>query len=201
MPRANRVTYKSSRFMDVQLHHDAGAVGLSGLDADVQQPGDLFGALAFRNQLQHLALPTAERLGADIDLILVCLDDSLGNFGTQVGAAPRGLANRMHEVFRRVGLHDEPLGTGLQSLQDIMVLGVHGQNDRFRVLRNFLNFSGGFEAIQDGHGDIQHGHVRLKLLRQLDRLLPVRSFGDHVKAFPLEEHFQTLAHHHMIIGQ
>ena len=77
MPRANRVTYKSSRFMDVQLHHDAGAVGLSGLDADVQQPGDLFGALAFRNQLQNMALPPAEPLAADIDAVLVCVDDSL----------------------------------------------------------------------------------------------------------------------------
>ena len=47
---SNRVTDEAGGLVDAQLLHDPRAVSLGGLDADVQQSGDLFGALPFGDQ-------------------------------------------------------------------------------------------------------------------------------------------------------
>ena len=47
--------------MKAQLPHDIAAVSFDGLGAQVQQAGDFFGAVAFRQQLRDLTLARRQR--------------------------------------------------------------------------------------------------------------------------------------------
>jgi len=46
--------------MQVELVHDVLSVPVDGLDADMKSTGDIFGAAALGDQLQHFTLPGAQ---------------------------------------------------------------------------------------------------------------------------------------------
>ena len=63
--RPRRIAYRTrpGDVVDVQLPHDPRAVGLGGPVADAEQAPDLLHVLALGDELQHLALPRAQRVG------------------------------------------------------------------------------------------------------------------------------------------
>src|SRR5436309_2801834 len=52
-PDANRIADQSRDPVDAQALHQLGAVGVDGLDAQVETRGDLLGGEALRDELQH----------------------------------------------------------------------------------------------------------------------------------------------------
>src|SRR5881296_3991013 len=58
---ADGVAHEPGGVVDVELVHHPAAVKLGGLDADVQQVGDLLGRFALGDELYHLPLPRAQR--------------------------------------------------------------------------------------------------------------------------------------------
>ncbi len=77
---------------------------------------------------------------------------------------------------------------------------MHGQEDRPRPGRSADDLPGGVEAIQQRHGQIEHGHIRAQVAGPLDGLLAVRGFADNLKSLVLQETFQTLAKDLVIVG-
>src|SRR3989442_12357440 len=51
-----------------------------------------------------------------------------GNLRTHVGPPARNLTNRSHQVLRRMGFQNDPFGTGPNAMQNVMALGMHGEN-------------------------------------------------------------------------
>ena len=59
---ADRVADEAGDVMHVELGHDAAAVALDGLDAQLQLLGDLGAGLALGDELKDLALAVGERI-------------------------------------------------------------------------------------------------------------------------------------------
>jgi hypothetical protein len=80
-----------------------------------------------------------------------------------------------------------------------LILGVHSKQDRSRFARNLCDLPGRVDAVQKRHDEINNGYVGLKLPSQSDRLAAVRRLTDDVDTFALEESFQTLPKHKVIV--
>ena len=57
---AERMFGKPGYAVDVQLFHDALAVGVDGFDAQVESHGNIFGGMAFGDELKHLSLSSCQ---------------------------------------------------------------------------------------------------------------------------------------------
>ena len=88
-----------------------------------------------------------------------------------------GLPERLHEVAE---------DTRLDGARDELVLPIGGQHhDRNRALLE--NPARRLDAVEPRHLDIEHGHVRLGLACELDRLEAVARLGAHLEAGLLEQ--------------
>ncbi len=54
------ITHEFQGGMNPEFGHDISPVVLHGLDRDIEQAGNLFGGLAFRNEAQNLLFPGRE---------------------------------------------------------------------------------------------------------------------------------------------
>src|SRR5207247_9735459 len=70
---ADGVAHQARGLVDVELGHDAPAVGFGGLDADAERVRDLLGGLALGDELQHLVLAWRKRIVAQPITALVRL--------------------------------------------------------------------------------------------------------------------------------
>jgi len=76
---------------------------------------------------------------------------------------------------------------------------MHGKKNRSSLARNLGDLAGCVDTVQERHDKINYSDGGLKLPSQPDCVAAIRSLTDHVEAFALEESFQALAHHQMII--
>src|SRR5712692_3464714 len=78
---ANRVADEAGNVVNFQRLHDLSAVHFDRLDADLEPFGNLFGPVAFGDQLQYFSLPRRQPLegrGWRPDAADVILNDMLG---------------------------------------------------------------------------------------------------------------------------
>ena len=91
---------------------------------------------------------------------------------------------------------------GLGCVFDIRVITVRGENEHFGGGDGFEHLAGGFQTIEQRHGDVHQHHVGTKFFGQRDRLAAVLRFADHFKiVFQFEHLAETLAHDRMVFGQ
>ena len=66
----------------------------------------------------------------------------------------------------------------------------------------FENLPGGFQAVEQRHGDVHQHHFGAEFFGQRDRLAAVLRFADDFKiVFEFEHLAETLAHDHVIFGE
>src|SRR5262249_49793830 len=82
---SNGIAHQAGDFMDVEFFQDPVAMGLGGIDTDVEDCGNLLRAVAFRNQLQDLSFPWCEWIAKNVLVILIGFHHGLGDLRTQVG--------------------------------------------------------------------------------------------------------------------
>src|SRR5260370_38869528 len=78
---------------------------------------------------------------------------------------------------------------------------MHGQNEDFRLWREFPNLASGFDSIQQRHPDVEYGHVRLELPGLLHSFTAIGSLGADLPAcLGLQQSAKSRAYHLMVIG-
>ena len=117
---ANGVADQFADGMAIETAHDVGAMGLSGLDAEVEGDGDFLAALAFGEELNDLALAGSEtltrRLRVDLGgfLIEIAVQNHLGDAGSKKGLVATDGVDRADQVAAGIALEEVSAGTGAE---------------------------------------------------------------------------------------
>ena len=93
-------------------------------------------------------------------------------------------------------------GAGLGRVFDIRVIAVRGENEHFGGGNGFEHLPGGFQAVEQRHGDVHQHHGGTKFFDQGDRLAAVLRFADHFKVvFEFQHLAKTFAHNRVVFRQ
>lgn len=87
-------------------------------------------------------------------------------------------ANLSDQFTACVVLRDEAVGSGGQRFLHEAAGAMLGEEDDFDMWERVLDEARGFEAANDGHGDIHEDEVGLVLFGVADGVSAVRSFAD-----------------------
>ena len=110
--------------------------------------------------------------------------------------------NRPAHVMRGGLFEQKSHRAGFGRALHIRVITVRGENEHFGGGEGFEHLAGGFQTIEQRHGDVHQHHGGAKFLGQGDRLAAVLRFADHFKVvFQFEHLAETLAHDRMVFGQ
>jgi hypothetical protein len=104
-----------------------------------------------------------------------------------------------HQVAIGIGFHDVRPHTGLDNVAHELIGEVQGQYHYFRFGKALADAPGGFQAIELGHTDVHHYHVRLKLLGHGYSLSPSLSLGYHIPAMVRGEQLLQSAPDNVVI--
>src|ERR1035441_8783543 len=83
-PIAHRKSHQLINTVQVQLLHDASAVGVHRVDTEVEDYGDLLVGLAFGQHLEDFALPAAQQIDGVGDVLAVVVEDGVGDGRAQI---------------------------------------------------------------------------------------------------------------------
>jgi hypothetical protein len=145
-------------------------VTLHGVGRDVEPLGDFLVAQSRRDQLLDFLLPLRETHDARprpaaTAPAAVARDPRRSGRGRQIRPA-RDRANRFDDVFGGRVLHDEPVGTAIDELGDILLRGHEVQQDRFRIGRGRFQGLQKVEAVAVRERRIEQHDLRLGVLQQ-----------------------------------
>ena len=107
----------------------------------------------------------------------------------------------MNQVAAGFGFDHISGDAGLERVQDIMLVRVHGEQDYFHLGLFAEDFPRGIDAVNQGHGQVEDRHLRMSFFGQPYGVRPVRSLGNHREALLLEQRLQSLADNFMVVGQ
>ena len=113
-----------------------------------------------------------------------------------------GFPDRSGEDFG-VGLFEEIAGSSEgPGLLDVGVLGVGREDEDFGVGRVLENLAGGFQAIDQGHGNVHDHNIRAEFAREGDGLAAVLGFSNNLNIrFGFQENFEALPDIGMVFGK
>src|SRR5439155_13742640 len=86
-------------------------------------------------------------------------------------------------------------------LENVLILRVHGQEDRARPRARSLDLAGCVDAVQERHAHVEHCRVRMELPGQTHRLPAVGGFAHHPKSFALQDRSQRLSEAEVVVGE
>src|ERR1017187_8605728 len=196
---------KSDQLVDavqVQLFHDAAAVGVHRVDTEVEDDGDLFVGLAFGQHLKHFALPAAQQIDGVGDVLAVVVEDGVRDGWAQIAFSGGDGPDGGDQVGGAGILEEITAGPGPQDLADIDGILVHAEGKHPRMGIGGGKAAGGFDAVELRHGDIHDDHIRAQLGGQVDSFPAVTGFADdfHV-GLGAEDHLEAVAHHGVVVSQ
>src|SRR6266550_2641947 len=184
-PLADGVAYQIGGVVHVELLHEAAAMKLRRLDADVQDLGNLFRRFAFADELEDLPLA-----GSEVRPFLFLrgrplIKKQLRGAVADVEPPVTHFFDRVNQVVGALAFLYETPHAGLQRFAHESRVIDAGQQDHGAVWSDALDFAGGIDAIEDGHGDVQNCDVWCELLHGGYRSLAVRLVGDDLQAAAL----------------
>ena len=121
--------------LGAELFLEAGAVGLDGLDGEVEATGDLAGAEALTDELEDLEFSVAEGADGAFGSVGVgsCVAEGLEDPGrdgrADVDLALEDGADGLHDGAAAGGLHEVPTGAGTDGTFGVEGFVVHGQDE------------------------------------------------------------------------
>ena len=101
------------------------------------------------------------------------------------------------------GVLDEiAAGAGLESAKQIGLVGMHAENDGLGERMRGGELGDGFDAVENGHADVDHHDVRMESGGEFESLAAVGGLGDDFEAgVALQQKAQAGAHEGMVIGE
>ena len=97
-------------------------------------------------------------------------------------------------------LHDAP-NSGPQALEDVLIIGVHRQQERPGRRRDPGDLASCVHPVQDRHREVEHGRVGTPLPGQLHGGHPIGGFPDDLEVLALQQDFHALPDDQMVVGQ
>src|SRR6266550_3000262 len=174
---------------------------LRRLDADMQDFRDLLGRLAFAHELQDLPLAGCQLGTVCCRLRGARVHDCLGGTGADVEPATAYFLYSVYQVVGALTLLDKPPHPDLESLPHEAGVVDAGEQDHGTCGGDARDLARGVDAIEHRHGDVQNGDVGGESLHRIDRGAPIGEVGDDLQAAALQQGFQRLPQHQMVISQ
>lgn len=194
--------------MEVEFFHDVLAVFFDGFDADAESGGDLFVGQALGDELEDFGFafgelaPAGGAGGASRGRLFEVVVEPAGDGGAVEGAAAGDLADGAREGFGRGLFFEETEHAGFAEAFDIGVVAVGGKDEDARHGVGGENLAGGFEAVEDGHGDVHENHIGPEGAGHLDGFAAGACAADQGKmTVGFEQGGEALAHDDVIFGQ
>ena len=175
---------------------------VDGVDAQVQGRGDFLVGLAFGDQLQHFALAAGQQVDGIGDMLPVVRKHRVGDAGTQIALSAGNRPHRrdqilVHGVFQKVAARAGP-----QYFADVDGILVHAQREDAGPRSGFAHAPGRLNAVEFGHRDVHHNHIRREFGRGFQSLAAIGSLADNLHVgLRFENAAESLPHHAMVVGQ
>src|SRR5690606_36546 len=194
--------------MQVQLLHQAPAIGFNSLVADKQHLTDLAAgetagrvsedfALAFTQQTETVFLLMPVHV-----LAAIVFHEDVCRIRVQVGLPLRNLPDRVNEVGVCRAFQYVARCSTLDHLDDVLLVRVHCQHQHFRVQMLGGNFCDSVQPIHIRHRQIHYDDVRREPGNLVDGLVPVSRFSDDFQIrFCVQQGAQAGAQYGMVICQ
>src|ERR1017187_3865002 len=109
-PIAHRKSHQFVDTVQVQLLHDAAAVGVHRIDTEVEDDGNLFVGLAFGQHLQDFALAAAQQIDGVGDVLAVVVEDGVGDGRAQIAFSGSDRPDSGNQVGGARGLEEITAG-------------------------------------------------------------------------------------------
>jgi hypothetical protein len=185
--------------------HDIAAVYFYGLAADAQMHGDLLGAPAFGDELQHFPFAGRQRGnrrgaagGSAADAFLY---DDIGHPRADVFAADHHRMDGFHHLVEGPVFQQIAGCPGAERLNEKTPVGVHRENDDLHGIILRQDLPRRIDAVQERHRDIHHDDIDGLLTRRMHRFTAVIHFGDYLHIrFLVYQHPEPLPEYLVIIG-
>jgi hypothetical protein len=204
---ANGVADELGNRMEVQLEHDVGAMSFGGLYADAEEVSDFLVALSLGEKLKDFAFAGSQtaprrRVGG------IRAPRPQGRIGTcprnpggKIRFVTMERVHRGNQITIRIIFQNVPASAGFEDFLDQKLGVMHGENEDFGFRRKLTDLAGGFHAVEEGHTDVEDGHVRLELAGFLNGFATVGGLGANLPAVPgLQEGAEAGADNMMVIG-
>src|SRR5918995_6076650 len=176
-PIPNRPAHEIGKGGELEFAHHRSAVGLHGLDAERETPGDVLVAPAFRKKLHDLALARGQALGrarhrAPLPRLEEAIEHDLRDAAREIGLVPGDALDGWDELPARAGLQKIAARACRERLADQLLALMHREDQDLGLWHRLADASGRLEPIQLRHGEIEHRNLWPRLDRKLDRLAP-----------------------------
>ena len=125
-----------------------------------------------------------------------------GNGGAEKCFSLLDFPNRPAHVVGGGLFEQKSHGAGLGRVFDISVITVRGEHEHLGGGERLQHLAGGFQTIEQRHGDVHQHHVGTKFFGQRNRLAAVLRFAGHFEiVFQFEHLAKSFAHDRMVFRQ
>ncbi len=120
----------------------------------------------------------------------------------QVEVAALDLLDGLQQLGRGRALEQVAADAGLERAEDVLLVGVHGEDDHLRLREEAAELTRRLDAVQERHRDVHDDDVREGAAGLLDRLLAVLGGADDGDPLMrLEQGENAFADDRVIVGQ
>ena len=110
------------------------------------------------------------------------LQDEVGYPGGQEQFSGGNDVHGLNEVSGEIGFQDVAKRTCIKDPANHLVRLMHSEDNDFGSRGSVANLTGGLEAVQTGHADVNYGYMGFQLGRFFNGFLTVGGLGDDGKA-------------------
>ena len=191
--------------MHAQLEHDVGAVCFGSVDADAEERGNFLVGFTFGQELENFAFARSQAWtlrpvaigGSACEFVL---GDSAGNASGEIRLVETCGIDGGEEDTVGFILEDVSASASFHNLVNEIVRFVHGEDKDLRGRGGDAHAARGFDAVEEGHADIEDGDIRFKPGGFFDGFTAVGGFGANLPAGArLEKSAEASANYGVII--
>ena len=165
--------------MEIELEHDVGAMGFRGVDADVEEGGDLLVRFALGKKLQDFAFAGSEtEAGADAVGGREIVGWGRGRDASgEVGFVVMDGVDSSEKNAVGIVLEDVTAGASFDDLLNEVVGFMHGEDQDFGGGGSGADTASSFDAVEERHADIEDGDVWFEFGSFFDGVATIGGFG------------------------
>jgi hypothetical protein len=199
---ANGVPDELGDRVEVLLKHDVGAMRFGSLYADAEEVRDFLVALSLGEKLKDFAFAGSQTApGRSVGRVRGRIGARSGYPGGEIWFVTVESVHRGNQITIRIIFQNVSASPGFENFLNQEFGVMHSENKDFRFRGKLTDLARGFHAVEEGHADVEDGHVRLELTGFLNGFATVGSLGANLPTVPgLQEGAEAGADDMMVIG-